>query len=98
MRDWQSRYDRGSLAIGINRQVSPKLAKPFSHPSDSHTWTAKRGHLVLLLRRDALAIVLHLNADVTVRAQDTNFGGRAFRMAVNIGEAFLHHPEDGRFR
>src|SRR5258708_19557572 len=79
-------------------QAAAQLPESFSHASDSNTGCAGRGHLKLLFRRYAIASILNLYANLTVRSSNANPGCRASRMAMNIRETLLHGPENRRFR
>src|SRR5579864_5188614 len=79
-------------------EATAQLPESFSHAADSHPRDAGRGHLTLFFWRYTLAAILDLDANVTVRGNNANRGGQAFRMTMDIGETFLDGPENGRLR
>src|SRR5215470_9108529 len=81
----------------MNCQSATQLSKPFLHSSDADAKLSAGVESLALLRRNTLALVLHLHANLVVELKHADPCHRASSVAVNIRETFLHYPENSGF-
>ena len=53
---------------------------------------------MLSFRRNSLALVAYFKLHGFFRAREVNLRGRAARVTVNVGKAFLHDAKDNQFQ
>jgi hypothetical protein len=73
-----------------------QLSNPFLHTLHPDSYSRRQFLPRIKLRYPSTSIP-DLNPHGWHAVLDPDVGARASRMAVNIGETLLNHPEDGRF-
>src|SRR5260370_11219543 len=96
--DRQTTCHEGARAIGVNFQRAAELPESFPHATNAYSGRAGGSHFLDLLRRDAFTLVLDFDKHDMIALAKPNLGDRTLRVAVNIGQAFLHHAKNGSLR
>jgi hypothetical protein len=94
----ESRANHGSRSVGFYLQSATQPPQPLSHSGKSHAAPAQFDQFVLLFHGHTLPAILNLNRQKVRVPMETDSSRGAPRMAVDVGQAFLHDPEDGNLQ
>src|ERR1700691_2518344 len=81
-------YYRCTATVGLNLQISAKASQSLSHPAKANSG-AIGANRHLLVQRDALTCVFHLDNNGTILFANRDDRGIAAGVAMNIGETLL---------
>ncbi len=93
---WESSRDFCTQWIGIDSQFPMRLSYALSHSPDSDADSLGL-NLCQSFLRHSLAVILNLCMNLVGLASNTDYCSLASRMAMNVGQAFLHETKYGEF-
>lgn len=82
-----------ALVAPAGTVTAAELANALLHAADAHAKGGGRAGL----RRDTFALILYFKQSLAIPYRETYMRGVALRMAVDVGETFLKHAEEGQF-
>src|SRR5437667_7981980 len=94
MRQRQTSLDHGAVAARVYFKGAAELSHPFPHAAEANSCASRRRHGHLLLGWNALSVVLDFQPHASIQTGQCDARARAARVAMNIGKALLHYPED----
>src|ERR1043166_2021816 len=93
-------HDGANASAGWTRvdfEPALKLLETFAHSCNANADSAERDASLQRFRWNAATEVLHLEDDLVRLSAQRNFRGRTAGVAMNVGEAFLHHAKESDF-
>ncbi len=93
---WKSRVDFRTGTVGFDNQIAAKMAHTLAHSPDAHS-RALGLNRSQSFRRHSLSLVFNLYVDRVLFAIKSNERSLAFRVTMNVCQAFLHKAEYDEF-
>ena len=82
--------------IGIDRQLAMRALYALPHSSDSEA-DSSRLNFRQPVSRNSHTVILNLRVNLVELTSDADYRSFAFRMAMDVSQAFLHETEYGEF-